>query len=227
MPKMSDLNPGELAEYIASYERKVKREPGNMEYQRKLAKLKEMQANSDASLPNIENISIDEHSLVNPDQASPGGVEKFHDDEEDHSFAPNATFGQRAIALFIDGILLSVVNNIIGSGLEIFLKSGPSSSSTLLAGFGFATLISIIINIGYQVYFLRNGGQTIGKKLMKIKVVYFEDPSQKLSIFTIIIREAIGKLLSWIILFIGYITFLFGNRTWHDKLAKTNVVIVS
>lgn len=228
MPKMSDLNPGELAEYIQSYERKVKREPGNMEYQRKLEKLRELQNNSEASLPELENFPSDEHSLTNPSFNSPSGkVEKFHDDEEDHSFAPPATFGSRAVALFIDGIILGIAGNILSSGLETVIKSNQGDAKVIFAGIGISMILSMILNAGYYIYFLGKDGQTIGKKVMKIKVVYYEMPGEKLSVGTIIMREILGKWLSAVILMIGYITFLLGNRTWHDRIAKTNVIRVN
>lgn len=50
--------------------------------------------------------------------------------------------------------------------------------------------------------------------------------SKQLGIWTIIVRELIGKFISSMFLMLGYIVRVFGYRTWHDKFAKTRVISV-
>ena len=49
-------------------------------------------------------------------------------------------------------------------------------------------------------------GSTLGKKLFRIKVIASD--TRKLSLWTVIFRETIGRYLSKIIIYIGYIMML-------------------
>jgi uncharacterized RDD family membrane protein YckC len=67
-------------------------------------------------------------------------------------------------------------------------------------------------------------GATLGKKLLNLKVCKAND--EKLSLFTVVYRESIGRYLSGLILFIGYILILVDSRKrgLHDILSDTLVV---
>ena len=67
-------------------------------------------------------------------------------------------------------------------------------------------------------------GGTLGKKLFKLKVC--KATEEKLSLFTVIYRESIGRYLSGLILFIGYIIIGVDSkkRGLHDILSDTLVV---
>jgi len=68
-------------------------------------------------------------------------------------------------------------------------------------------------------------GQSIGKKIMKIRMVNAEDESKAVDVTTLLLREVIGKQISSILM-IGWIMFLVSKDglTLHDKIFKTNVV---
>lgn len=126
-------------------------------------------------------------------------------------------FWRRFVAALLDGIILSVLGGILGA-----LLGGESVSFT--AG-GFSTnwmyiVLSILYSVGYQGY----AGQTLGKKVMGIKVV--DEKGQKPSYFTFFLREIIGKFVSAIILFIGYLMVIWDSKKQglHDKIASTYVV---
>ena len=68
-----------------------------------------------------------------------------------------ADIGDRAFALFIDGLILSTIGGIVGAGG---------------AGFQGGGFIGFIVGVGYHWYFLTNhNGQTPGKMLMNIQVI--------------------------------------------------------
>lgn len=125
--------------------------------------------------------------------------------------------GVRFLAALIDVIVIMVVSFILGLVLALALgKNGETLGS----------LLSIVINIGYFVFYQAINGQTLGKKAMKIKVVDLS--GNKPTIMTFFLREIIGKLISAIILLIGYLMILWDAKKQglHDKIAGTVVVKV-
>jgi len=134
---------------------------------------------------------------------------------------------QRLIASIIDGLSLLVVV----LPLMYFIET-PSISDNildlLLYGLFFSIVcIAFFLLINYK--FLVNDGQTIGKKILKIKIVNLEGdvPSKK----SLLMRYGVYFLLQNIP-FIGYILnllnilFIFGKdkRCGHDYIAKTIVI---
>src|SRR5437868_2937219 len=70
---------------------------------------------------------------------------------------PRASFGRRLLAIIIDGILLAVVYGIFFA-----------ISRTI------AYVVVIVLGLAYYTYFEGSGsGQTIGKKLLGIRVIDF------------------------------------------------------
>jgi uncharacterized RDD family membrane protein YckC len=130
--------------------------------------------------------------------------------------APKAGFWIRFVAIFIDGILIAIVNTIIAS---IFNMS-PTGRS------GLQTLLGII----YYVYFWSSSslwpGQTIGNKLLNIRVIRTDGGD--LDIGRALIRY-IGLVISILVIFIGVIWAAFdpNKQGWHDKIAGTYVVKTS
>jgi uncharacterized RDD family membrane protein YckC len=123
-------------------------------------------------------------------------------------------FGPRFVAMIIDGIILYVVNIVIGL---IFSMAGNDMITAI------GSLVSLVISIGYYVYFWTTSGQTPGKMIMKIKVVATD--GSKLTVTKAILRY-IGYLVSAVVIFLGFIWVLFDadKQGWHDKIAGTYVV---
>ena len=124
-----------------------------------------------------------------------------------------ATFGQRAVAFIVDSLLLFVL-----SAPFFLLLRGDNVT------FNQATLLPrFIITIIYNTCFISHGGQTLGKKLVKIRVVtaggYKVDGSKAF------LREFLGKGVMGMFV-IGYFWMLFDKRKqcWQDKMADTVVV---
>lgn len=92
-----------------------------------------------------------------------------------------------------------------------------------------AMLIYIIIMLGIQAFMLAKSGQSIGKKLTKIKIVDVESGEKVSLMRAFTLRSFIFIILNF--LFMPFITildhvFALGEKrqTLHDKLAKTKVV---
>lgn len=127
-----------------------------------------------------------------------------------------AGFWIRWVANFIDGLIL-IIPNIIVSLLIKFSTFGIIKSIlTSISGLLVSWFYFILMTNKYQA--------TLGKKALGIQVV--SGKSENLTLNQIIIRETIGKIISAVILFIGYIMAGFTKRkqALHDKIADTLVV---
>jgi uncharacterized RDD family membrane protein YckC len=127
-----------------------------------------------------------------------------------------AGFWIRFVAIFIDGIIVGIVNSAIGAILS--LNTNGRSGLQLLLG------------LVYYVYFWSSNspwpGQTIGSKLLNIRVIRTD--GSDLSISQALIRY-VGFVISVICLLIGLIWAAFdpNKQGWHDKIADTYVIKTS
>ena len=127
-----------------------------------------------------------------------------------------ASFWQRFAALLIDSLLLGAVGFVISA-----IFGDPSFYSRDPEGTG----INFILGIAYYVYFHGSpSGQTVGKKILNIRVIRF-DVGQPLGYGRAALRY-VGSLLSGLVCALGYLWMLWDNekQTWHDKIATTVVV---
>lgn len=117
----------------------------------------------------------------------------------------------RFVAFLIDIIVLYIFAFIIQ-----FFFSPVSLKWIILFEFLAFPIFNLVLLIKY--------GATIGKWVMKIKVVNVSFRSPHL--FQLLIRETLGKVVSSLFVFAGYIWIIFDDKrqAWHDKIAKTYVV---
>jgi uncharacterized RDD family membrane protein YckC len=127
--------------------------------------------------------------------------------------AQKAGFWIRFLAILIDSIILGIVTNIIASIFGL----NPTGRG------GLQTLFGII----YYVYFWSNSslwpGQTIGNKLLNIRVIKTDGSDLDLGVALI---RYVGLIISCLVIFIGVIWAAFdaNKQGWHDKIAGTYVV---
>lgn len=119
---------------------------------------------------------------------------------------PMASWGDRFVALLIDGFIRAIAFPIL-----------------IIPVIGWLTFL-IIIPIAYHVYFLTNkDGQTPGKSMMGIRIVRAD--GQPLTGGDAVMRNVLGYLVSSFFL-IGFLMPLFDDKKQglHDKLANTYVI---
>ncbi|UQD52048.1 RDD family protein [Bacillus methanolicus] len=140
-----------------------------------------------------------------------------------------AGFGIRLGALFIDAVIFGIISWILEMiVLSILGISGKNNLNTGLpvigAGIIINNLISFVLALIYYVWYpVRSKGQTFGKKLTGIRIQRTDH--KELTFWTMFLREMIGKLISTLILFIGYLLALGEEkRALHDHIAGTEVV---
>jgi uncharacterized RDD family membrane protein YckC len=132
------------------------------------------------------------------------------------STAPKAGFWIRFLAILIDSILLAIVSAAIGAVLSIN-TNGRSG-------------LQVLLGLAYYVFFWSKSspwpGQTIGSKLLNIRVIRTD--GSDLEISQALIRY-VGFFISAIVLLIGLIWAAFdpNKQGWHDKIAGTYVIKAS
>ena len=126
-----------------------------------------------------------------------------------------AGFWIRLIAFIIDTIILSLVQFLLSF---LILDYSLTEMNVL------TTVINIILTFLYFVLLqVKFNGQTLGKKITGIRVANLD--GGRVSIGKMALREIIGKLVSSLILLIGFLMAAgMSKRALHDYMAKTIVI---
>ncbi|CBG40002.1 RDD family protein [Helicobacter mustelae] len=131
-----------------------------------------------------------------------------------------APFSKRFFAFLIDEMLISLIFSI-----ALISKIQGKDSLTIINVLSSYALLLLLLRIIYYGVFTYFYGASIGKILLKIKIVQVEDleiPNLKTTIMRCVCKE-IGQMFL-------YITYLFALgdgtlvRTLHDLLADTIVI---
>lgn len=121
---------------------------------------------------------------------------------------PRSGFWRRFGATFVDGLILGVIS-------FVFIA--------LLKGGGYA--VGFLVAISYYTYFEGGPrGQTLGKRLLGIRVVDFSTGGP-IGYGRAAVRY-VTSIVSAIVIYIGYLWMLWDRekQCWHDKTANSVVV---
>jgi uncharacterized RDD family membrane protein YckC len=136
-----------------------------------------------------------------------------------------AGFWIRFGASIIDSIITGVVNILISIvfGLMAAIVSSSSDPSNAMIYSVISTLLSLVINISYETFFIGKWGATIGKMACGIKIV---NPEGDKITYLRAFARFFAKIVSAIIFMIGYIMAAFDDekRALHDRICDTRVV---
>lgn len=127
--------------------------------------------------------------------------------------------------LILGAIELAVVLVLWGLPALIFgLVDRNLASLGALIGGVLAAAGMIVAYILYVILPTGKTGQTLGKRIMGIKVV--EKEGNPPGIGKAFLREIVGKAVSCAIFDLGFILAAFDNqrRAWHDRIAGTYVI---
>ena len=136
--------------------------------------------------------------------------------------------GARFLAWIVDGFIVGIVVTIfyaIGFGV---LAAGASADSSAGAGIGLIVmLIGVIVGVAYLPFFWARSGQTIGMKMLRLRLVRAMDGGP-LSGGQAVLR-LIGYWISAAVFYLGFIWILFDSKRqgWHDKIASTVMIEVA
>lgn len=141
-----------------------------------------------------------------------------------------AGFWRRFLATLIDGMFVSFVVFPVTMLVNFagMLALGPAPEQTVALALGltvFNFFFQMAFTLFYAGWFLSRKGATPGKMALKLRV-YQADTSVNLSFWSAGWRETIGKLLSSLTLFIGFIMagVRKDKRALHDLLFDSRVV---
>lgn len=125
-----------------------------------------------------------------------------------------AGFGIRFLAYAIDSLIIFAITIVFSLSLSSVFQSP-------LRSFGFWP--EILIGAAYYIVFWMRDGQTLGNRLLAIRVV--REDNQKFDFATGIILY-IGYVISSILLWLGFLWIIWDPKKQglHDKIAKTVVV---
>jgi uncharacterized RDD family membrane protein YckC len=131
-----------------------------------------------------------------------------------------ASVKKRSLAFFIDEMLLSLLL-ILALGDSFSNAKNIEEVIVLTNMFVFEYMAMKIV---YQTFFIMQYGATIGKIVMKIRVIEiqtFENPNVIVSL-----NRAIFRVISEMLFYLGFLwgTFDTARQTWHDKTARTLVI---
>lgn len=137
-----------------------------------------------------------------------------------------AGFFVRLSAYLIDWVIVGAALLIIR--IPIWIVSFTGAMDFMFQDFIFRysvyDIVLYLLKTAYFVLLTYYTGSTLGKKLLQIRVVSTED--RKPTFFEIVFRESVGKFLSALIVYVGYI--MIGadraKRGLHDILSDTYVV---
>jgi uncharacterized RDD family membrane protein YckC/type II secretory pathway pseudopilin PulG len=140
-----------------------------------------------------------------------------------------AGFWIRFVAFMVDSLILAPVNIIVGFTIGFIIGfvlglTGQAQHSSDLFFRILGLSIDIVVPWIYFSLMTYYNGATLGKMLVGITVK--SEDLGRLSFGRVLIRETVGKLVSEIILFIGYIIagVTQKKQALHDMLAKSVVV---
>ena len=127
---------------------------------------------------------------------------------------------KRAMAFFVDEMLLSFL-------LVIALWDSFQSAQTmeeLIKITNTFVLEYMFMKIVYQAFFVMQYGATLGKILMKIRVI--EVNTMQTPNVIVALNRSVFRVISEMIFYLGFLWGLLNpeRQAWHDKTAKTLVV---
>lgn len=130
--------------------------------------------------------------------------------------------GKRSIAFFIDEMLLSLL--LLIALWESFVQTTTTEEVIMLTNT--VVLEYMALKVIYQAFFVMQYGASIGKIIMKIRVIEIQT-LQKPNVL-VALNRAVFRVVSEMFFYLGFIWGMMNpsRQTWHDKTAKTLVVNV-
>ena len=127
----------------------------------------------------------------------------------------------RSVSWVLDALVINLVAIITGLGAQLILSIFPVSGRAVDILKAVAGAAYVVWCAAYFVLFWYWTGQTLGARLMQIRLV----PAKGTRVKPVrALVRWVGMNLAMLPLFAGYIPLLFGRRGFPDWLARTEVV---
>ena len=156
--------------------------------------------------------------MVRERPGSPGFVEN-----QEPGSVPivKAGFFRRSAAFAFDWLILSIISDILAFVYRLGSGTEPGIGH-MDAAMGFSAALFIL----YFTLFTGDGGQTLGKMLLGIRVRRMDGSPLG---YRIALIRSLGYIVSvFFMTFLGFLWALWdrNKQTWHDKIAGTEVIRV-
>lgn len=145
---------------------------------------------------------------------------KHHLDAEERDILTKS----RLLAAFFDLLILGIMGvGILFSSVRVLDANYLQLLRNLPIPFA---AVFMLVSMAYYVYFTGSSGQTIGKMIMKIRVV--SEGGERVTFIKAWLRWC-GYIISTVFLLLGFVWIVFDprNQGWHDKLARTRVELTA
>ncbi|CAM4308597.1 RDD family protein [Acinetobacter pragensis] len=123
---------------------------------------------------------------------------------------------------FMDAVFGTTANPVLAQELQTKMIEMFSQQAWFAMG------AYLFIMLAVQAFLIAKTGQSIGKKLTKIKIVDAETGEKTSLMRAFTLRSVLFIFLNFVFLFIAIIDLAFGfgakRQTLHDKIAKTKVI---
>ena len=135
---------------------------------------------------------------------------------------PAAPLLRRIMAIFYDIILLTAILFLATALFSAVFNNGEALDNENPYTFFLSIYLAVIIFL-YFSWFWTHGGQTLGMKTWKIRLVNHENKG--ISWKQSLIRE-VTAIFSWGFLGLGFIWSIFDKkkRSWHDISSDTRLI---
>jgi uncharacterized RDD family membrane protein YckC len=136
--------------------------------------------------------------------------------------------GSRLMAFLIDGFIFTLC--CVPGGIMLWMGAADDNDTLQIIG-GIVIGLLFLALLALQIFLLSTRGQTIGKKMMSVKIVKYADGSNPGFVHACLLRLIVPGFINGIPI-IGYLfpivdsCFIFGEerRCIHDLIASTKVV---
>ncbi len=145
-------------------------------------------------------------------------------------------FWKRAVAIIIDLVFLDIATKISLLPLERSIDFGDIMPADLFTMDTFQAKVfllyvvlylfaGLLLSLVYFTYFHGATGQSIGKRVLKIKAI--QTTGEPINFKIALIRWG-GYIISGLVMNLGFLWVMFdkNKQGWHDKIAGTYVVKV-
>ena len=109
--------------------------------------------------------------------------------------------------------------------IDFFVNVGLLASMIVVTGYNPFFVIPLIFFFGiFKIYYWTKS-TTFGKSVLNMKIIRM-GTEDELNFFQMVIRQTVGKLLSFSILNLGFIWIIIDNENqgWHDKILDCVVI---
>ncbi len=135
---------------------------------------------------------------------------------------------RRLSAIIYDSALVAAVllmaMALVVVPMDLIFGSNSFDAATLRSNPFYLTYLFCVM-VGFHILFWIRGGQTLGMKAWRLKVV--RNDGQPLNFKDALLRY-FAAILSWAALGLGFIWILFDKQglAWHDRISNTRLVIL-